>query len=97
MRTIYKYPLLIKDEQELFLPIGANIIHVNVDPREQLITAWVIVETERPLEGRTIKCYGTGHILPESSETHLGTVMYAKGVWHYFEPPYYEPAENLGE
>lgn len=43
MRTVYKYPLLILDEQEVELPFGAHILTVDVQRGEPCL--WALVES----------------------------------------------------
>ena len=69
MRTVYKYPLIVHEEQELMLPKGAQILSVANQNDSLVLYALVDAEkTER--EAYTIYIRGTGHPM-----YHLGVFI----------------------
>jgi hypothetical protein len=84
MKTIYKYPFRIQDEQMLAMPEGAQILSVQM--QGTIPTIWALVASEAPLKPRKIEVYGTGHeIVDLNSLQYLGTVQERGFVWHIFE------------
>lgn len=72
MKTIYKYPIEITDKQTLPMPVGANILTVQVQNGNPFI--WAMVDTEAPIEGVAIIVYGTEHPIDESLNLeYIGT------------------------
>lgn len=88
MMTIYKYPIVLKDRQEVLLPVGAAILTVQMQERQ--INLWATVDTDAALETRTILLFETGEPIVIYYPHHifyLGTVQTYDGqrVWHIFE------------
>jgi hypothetical protein len=82
MRTIYKFPIALKDEQTVDLPLGAKIVFVGEQGGQ--LNLWVDVEDTNPGFPRTIHVHGTGHPI-EAKSRHVGTVQMGRFVWHVFE------------
>lgn len=86
MRLIWKYPLDIKDEQVVDLPINAQLL--SVQEQNGQIVLWAIVEPNRVTEEIKVRIYGTGHPLAVQDDlfSYLGTVQTSGGslVWHVF-------------
>lgn len=59
MMTVYKYPLLILDEQEVEIPNGADLLTVQMQNGKPCL--WALVETQSPPVKRKILIRGTGH------------------------------------
>lgn len=78
MKTIYKYPLTLVDEQTIQLPKGADILSVQWI-RNQLCIYALVDTQESEMENRQIKIFGTGNpILPNTTpKKHLfvGTIF----------------------
>jgi len=87
MKTIHKYPLVIVHEQPIQMPSGAEILSVAVQNETPCL--WALVETENPMQKRSIVIVGTGHPAPEGNYRFVGTVMLCGGVlvWHVFQRP----------
>ncbi len=86
MKTIYKYPLSLADEQTLLLPKDAQILSVQF--QDAAIYLWALVETLNEKQERRIRIVGTGH--PLTGESNYGyefiaTVQLHSFVWHVFE------------
>ena len=84
MRIVHKYKLgLIGGAQSLGLPIGAEVVHFDMQEGKPML--WVLVETPARLEERVFHIVGTGHWLPEGQAlTYIGTTMDPPFVWHLF-------------
>lgn len=85
MKTIYKYPIHITDAQSIVLPVGAQILCVQVQRGHPWV--WALVDDKAPVKPREIRVYGTGHMLPASTDDHryIGTVQLGDLVFHVFE------------
>lgn len=84
MKSIWKYQLTIAREQTIRPPKGAKIIHTGLDPTGELCL-WAEVDThEEGSEPLLIRIYGTGHMLYEVGQRHLGSVVIGDYVWHVY-------------
>jgi len=83
MKTIYKYPIQITDEQEIQMPCDANVIHAGLDP-QGTPCLWVEVDTAAPTEPVSVLVVGTGNPMPYVAHTHLGSFVQGPFVWHVF-------------
>lgn len=85
MKTIYKYPVKITDAFTVDLPVGAEILTVQMQNDEPCM--WVLVELEPGIrETRAFRIYGTGHMVNDK-DSYIGTFQQHDGrlVWHLFE------------
>lgn len=90
MRAIWKFPLEIKDEQIVKMPLNSYILCVQEQP-ENGLCLWAIVDTSEKRIGCNICIYGTGHKLPDEriERDYIGTVQMKDGyVWHVFKHGY---------
>jgi hypothetical protein len=85
MQTIYKYPLLILDEQELEMPMGAGLMTVQMQRGQPCL--WVLVDTRNTMEKRKVLIRGTGHPATDVGR-YIATFQMKGGelVFHAFEP-----------
>ena len=84
MKRIFKYPLAITDEQRISMPVGAEILCVQM--QADTMTIWARVDDAAPVERRLIRVFGTGHDASESVDlSYVGTVQERWFVWHVFE------------
>lgn len=83
MKTVWKFPLPVRDEFSWAMPKGAEIIAVQ-PLTETILEMWAIVDPEAPLEERRFSVRGTGRELGDIGR-HLGTVRAGSFVWHCFE------------
>lgn len=86
MMTIWKYPLEIMDTQFLELPVGAEILSVQVQNGQ--LVCWAIFDklTAR-IEQRIVYIFGTGNPIRDNDvkgKLFLGTVQMGLFVWHVF-------------
>lgn len=84
MRTVFKYPLEIANEQTIDLPIGAKPLSVQM--QGEWIYLWAEVDTDSKPFPYTVRVFGMGHLLPKEAMKHLGTVQQLDGmlVWHVY-------------
>jgi len=89
MKTIYKYPIKVIDEQELQLPKGYKLL--TVINQNDVPVIYAIVDTEEiKTETLWIRIFGTGNALDDdylnNSYDYLGTVITCGGslIWHVF-------------
>jgi hypothetical protein len=81
--TIYKYLVPTAGaSQEILMPKGAQLIHVNEQGGDILI--WAIVEPDAPKVWREIDVVGTGWELHRIGK-HIGTAHCGTFVWHVFD------------
>ena len=85
-KTIWKYPILVQDYFEIAMPIGAQILTVQMQNGVPCI--WVVVKSgiDVASENRRFTVHGTGHPVGEN-EKYIGTFQMANGalVFHTFE------------
>ena len=84
--VIHKYSLNVaRGPQELFLPVGAEI--VQVAEQHGRPTLWAMVDAESTTqEPRTFQVVGTGHSIPDGeSVTYHGCAFIGPFVWHVIE------------
>lgn len=82
---IFKYPLLITDEQTIMMPENALIISVATQYGE--VCVWALVSPEMPRKPVVVRVIGTGHEMPSMrGMKFVGSIMMHEGslVWHIF-------------
>lgn len=83
MYAIYKYSLEIKDEFKLSMPEKAKILSVQIQDGKPVM--WAVVRTNRPLEERHFKIFGTGHEHTFiDCYRYISTFQLNGYVWHLF-------------
>lgn len=86
MKSVCKYPVPVTDLFHLDIPVGAEILMVQVQHGGPKI--WALVDLSRPVERRFFRLAGTGHDIDDSvSLTYIGTFQLNNGnfVGHVFE------------
>ena len=85
MKSIWKFPIEITDEQKVFMPRTAKILSVQVQQGTPCV--WALVDTEEQKTERTLVVHGTGHPCVCDSSEFVGTFQVAGGslVFHLFE------------
>lgn len=85
MKTIWKFPLEIKDVQEISVPAGAGIMTVQMQGGRPCL--WAHLNQQDIFQKRRIFIVGTGHSVPEVNVRYIGTFQTAGGalVFHAFE------------
>lgn len=87
MKTIYKYPILIEDEQTVEVPVGSEILSVGVQNDRMFL--WAAVDTAvQGTVGVPILIYATGQEIEADLDDlfFIGTVLLYQGtlVYHIF-------------
>ncbi|MGL5912788.1 MAG: DUF7352 domain-containing protein [Bacteroidales bacterium] len=86
MKTIYKYPIEVTNEQTIKLPKGAKILTIQTQRETPCIWA-MIDKTEQETEEVELRVHGTGHDVPDSETLrYIGTFQLHGGslVFHTF-------------
>jgi len=84
-QTIWKYPLLLTDEQVIAVPENSSVLDVQF--QGDTLCLWVLLDDTDARVATVIHIYGTGHPLPDDvDEYHIGTVQQpSQGfIWHCF-------------
>lgn len=84
-RFVYKYPLALAAHQRLPLPVGAQVLAVQMQYNTPML--WAIVNPQGPFEFFDVLIEGTGQEHNELYSRHLGTVQHDGMVWHFFTRP----------
>lgn len=83
MKTIYKYPIEITDEQVIEMPLGANILNVQI--QNDTVNIWAMVDPKEYAVPVKLRIFGTGNPVPSGLVLrYIGTVQAAGFVWHIF-------------
>ena len=85
MQRVYKYPLVLMEEQSLRMPIGA--IPLCVQLQDDIICLWAQVEPDAETEQWDIYVISTGQDMYNADSAnagYVGTVQQGSYVWHVF-------------
>ena len=84
MKAIWKFPIVITDEQKVLMPKSAQILSVQVQHGTPCI--WAICDAEEGKVERTFVIHGTGHTCGCVVEDFIGTFQMSDGdfVFHLF-------------
>jgi hypothetical protein len=91
MKKIYKYPMVDTGRVSLWLPLGAEILCVQIDVKDGNPYIWAIVDTGGEVieEVRFFEVFYTGEEIDEDVNIvrkYIGTYQYSNGlVCHLFE------------
>jgi hypothetical protein len=84
--TIWKYALETTDVNDVFMPLGAEILCIQIQNGRPCL--WTMVDSlEHNGKSRIIETYGTGHPIPVGSRKYIGTYqIISQGLaFHVFE------------
>lgn len=84
MRTIFKYPVPADDLFSIEMPVGSNVLCVQVQHGSPFI--WVDVDPRKDSVSRYFQIVGTGQDLPIKPYKYIGTFQTAEGnfIWHLY-------------
>lgn len=84
MRTVYKYPLEITDEQEITAAKGWRPLAVQKQGNDCYL--WAEVDDQARLVPHKVYVHGTGHQLDPNAIHYVGTLQLAGGalIFHVF-------------
>jgi hypothetical protein len=86
MKTVWKFPLASTVVTKLQLPVGAQVLTVQMQYDEPQL--WVLVDPQAPKEERRFQLVGTGHEFePQGALKYINTIQVQGGlfVFHLFE------------
>ena len=85
MKTIWKYPLEVTDEQQILMPTSAQVLSVQLQQGSPCL--WALVDPVEPLTLHTFMIHGTGHPCECGASEYIGTFQQRNGllVFHVFE------------
>jgi len=83
MRKIYKYIIPVDGSYTKEMPEKGIILKIG--NQNDIITIWILVNPEMPLEKRTFKVFGTGHNIDTEGLAYVDTCQIKGFVWHIFE------------
>ncbi len=86
MKTIWKFPIQIKDIQILNLPLGAEILSIQVQDDQPCL--WAEVDSSNDTEPRRFEIFGTGNPMQEDmgiGRKYLASIQMPPFVWHLYE------------
>lgn len=91
MKSVWKVPLVIDDAQTVTLPVGAELLTVQVQRGEPCL--WARVDPRGTLGDITIRLAGTGHPIDDDVGDYVGTFQMHDGdlVFHVFGRPLPSP------
>ncbi len=81
MKTIWKFPLDLKEHQTVAMPSGARVLSVQM--QQGTPTIWAVVNPSSEHTFRHVFVVGTGQYVPED-KTYIGTVQMEAYVWHVY-------------
>lgn len=84
-KTIWKFPLEISDTIRLDMPLGAEVLSVQM--QDGTPTLWALVEPAMPLTAYSFRVFGTGHPVPNGAglDVFVGTLQMGPLVFHMFK------------
>jgi len=89
-KVIYKYELEVQDIIEVTMPIGAEILDLQVQNNTPCL--WALVDRSEGKEVRKFRTIGTGHYIWDKEipcKKYIGTYQLQSGfVFHLFEVPF---------
>lgn len=82
---IWKFKLKITDDQFIEVPVGAQLLTVQMQGDDCCV--WVLCKEDAHNELRRIAIYGTGNPMPENPGNYLATFQLYGGsmVFHAFD------------
>ena len=84
--VIWKYPLDRMEDQDLLMPVGAEILCVQ--EQDDKVVMWVKVDPDAKKRFRHVKIVGTGEPFERIGifqNNYIGTIQQGMNVWHVFE------------
>ena len=85
MKTIYKYTLVMADEQAVDMPEAAQVLDVQVQQAQ--VCLWALVDPVAPTAPRIIRIVGTGQSVSDAVLLRYIATFQINGafVFHVFE------------
>lgn len=83
MYSIWKFQLDIRDSQNIEVPVGC-FRPLSVQFQGCSLCLWAVVTPSESKTFKTIRIFGTGHPMEDSSLQFVDTVQDGSLVWHVF-------------
>ena len=86
MKTIWKFPLKMVENQSVEMPSDAKILSVQIQFEEPMM--WCLVEPDKPKIFREIRIIGTGNEIERQFEgIYIDTIKVSGGnyIFHIFD------------
>jgi len=84
MKTIWKFPLQVTDEQYVEMPMFTQVPDVQV--QDGIPCLWALVDPAYQKSPKKIITHGTGHDVPVTTGNYIATYQLSSGlVFHVFE------------
>lgn len=85
MKAVWKFPLPVVSDCAIIMPVGAQILTVQIQRGEPFL--WALVDPGMPGEVRNFHTCGTGHNSYAELGRYVGTFQLHNGslVFHVFE------------
>ena len=85
--VIYKYELEVADWQDVKMPLGGEILSIQLQGAKP--TIWVKLAPHQPVGERRLRIVGTGHSFVDALiGDYVGTIQSDGFVWHLFDAGY---------
>lgn len=85
IKTIHKVELRTSSEQEVWLPLGAIPLRVEVIDSEWFMWYEFDIKNEEEKKPVTVEIFGTGHLIEgRENLTYVNTFFQDEFVWHVY-------------
>lgn len=84
-KVIWKYPIKVEAQQSIEMPIGAEILCVQMQGEQPCL--WAKVSPDGWPRAKTIVIHPTGHEFEDYAGRYIGTFQMQGGmyIWHVYE------------
>lgn len=83
MQVVRRYEIKLFQENEIEMPAGAQILHINGHATGTFL--WALVDENKPAEKRKIGVFESDQDFTEHHKTYIGTFFMPGTVFHAFE------------
>lgn len=83
MKRVWKFPILMMDEQRLEIPFGSKPLYVGLDPSGNPCI-WYEVNPQETVSQVMFYVVGTGNPIPTRVNIYLGSFVHGSFVWHVY-------------
>lgn len=84
MQSIYKYKIVLDENQVIRVPQNAKVLSVGLDPSNTLCLWCQVSRTEMVTKDLFVSVVGTGFDVRDDAGTFIGTVRQGVYMWHVF-------------
>lgn len=83
MQVVRRYPIILFQENEILMPEGAQILHINLHATGTFL--WALVDENKHPEKRRIAVFESDQVFMEHHKRYIGTFFMPGTVFHAFE------------